>query len=111
MSGDRTQSIDRWRAENPERVRVANRNSAYKRRYNITLEDYNEMLVAQGHCCAICSCGSWESRDGRLHVDHDHQTGEVRGLLCYKCNVGLGSFQDDPAGLRAAADYLERSRG
>jgi hypothetical protein len=83
--------------------------------YGMTLGEHEQMLVSQGRVCKVC--GKEESRrhkvDGSavaLHVDHDHATGKVRGLLCHKCNVGLGSFNDDPALLRAAADYLDKHK-
>ena len=75
-----------------------------KRRYGITAEEAEEMLVAQGGLCAICRTAP------AAHVDHDHDTGEVRELLCFNCNGGLGQFKDDPEVLRAAADYVERHR-
>lgn len=63
----------------------------------------------QGGVCAICLGPPAEGdRGDRLHVDHDHVTGEVRGLLCSHCNTALGKFRDDPARLRRAAEYLER---
>jgi hypothetical protein len=62
------------------------------------------MLAAQGGLCAICRAAP------AGHVDHDHVTGAVRELLCFNCNGGLGQFRDDPAVLRAAADYVERHR-
>ena len=62
------------------------------------------MLEAQGGTCAICQSAPAE------HVDHDHDTGAVRALLCFNCNGGLGQFRDDPAVLRAAADYVEEHR-
>jgi hypothetical protein len=65
------------------------------------------MLAAQDERCAICRSPDWPGKDSRPHVDHDHETGRVRGLLCGLCNNGLGQFKDDPARLRAAADYLE----
>jgi hypothetical protein len=68
-----------------------------RRRYGITAQDADAMLAAQGGLCAICGAAP----AGR--VDHDHETGAVRALLCFNCNGGLGQFRDDPAVLRAAA--------
>ena len=62
------------------------------------------MFEAQGGLCAICRTAP------AAHVDHDHDTGEVRELLCFNCNGGLGQFKDDPEVLRAAARYVERHR-
>ncbi len=63
--------------------------------------------MSQGNTCAVCVQVGVERR----HVDHDHRTGEVRGILCVNCNGGLGQFRDDPAVLRRAADYLDRHTG
>lgn len=74
------------------------------RRYGMTAEEADYLLEAQGGLCAICLAAS------AGHVDHDHVTGNVRALLCFNCNGGLGQFRDDPAVLRAAADYVELHR-
>jgi hypothetical protein len=71
-----------------------------RRRYGITGEEADAMLASQGGLCAICRAAP------AVHVDHDHATGAVRALLCFNCNGGLGQFKDDPAVLRAAADYV-----
>lgn len=76
--------------------------------YGLTPERYVEMLEEQGGVCAICGTDEWPGKDNRPHVDHDHSTGRVRGILCSHCNHGLGKFRDDPKRLRAAAEYLER---
>jgi hypothetical protein len=76
------------------------------RRYGITLEQLREMQERQNHACAICKRGGCE-----LVLDHDHVTGEVRGLLCIPCNLILGLLRDDSHIARAAAEYLERARG
>lgn len=79
--------------------------------HGVQTAQYNEMLAAQGGCCAICRTtkpGGQGDKYGRFHVDHDHATGVVRGLLCQRCNVGLGFFLDDSSRLRAAIGYLER---
>lgn len=79
----------------------------FKTRYGITRAQYDEMLARQDGCCGICG-GRVDANDRRrLHVDHDHETGAVRGLLCGSCNRGLGSFKDDIDRLRKAVKYLE----
>jgi hypothetical protein len=72
--------------------------------YGITLDEYEQMLEAQGGRCAL-------GHDFRTKpvVDHDHCTGGVRGLLCQGCNIALGHLRDDPARCEAAADYLEQA--
>jgi hypothetical protein len=79
------------------------------RQYGLSRDDYDALLARQGGVCAICRKKP-ERPKRRLCIDHCHFTNEVRSLLCNKCNVGLGMFDDDPDRLRAAADYLERSR-
>jgi hypothetical protein len=75
-----------------------------QRKYGITAEDYSYMLEQQQGGCAICF---QENPTGnRLAVDHNHDTGEVRGLLCSRCNTGLGQFGDNVDNLEAAIDYL-----
>lgn len=78
--------------------------------YGLTDADYDQMLEEQGSRCAICRRTPAEAhRDGsRLRVDHDHATGEVRGLLCVSCNSGIGQLGDDAGRLRAAIEYLAR---
>jgi hypothetical protein len=76
--------------------------------YGLTPEQYGAMLAEQGNACAICRSPEWPGKGNRPHVDHDHATGKVRGILCGRCNFGLGQFQDDPDLLRAAITYLTR---
>lgn len=78
-----------------------------KTRYGITFEEYQSMKNTQNNCCAICRT-SFDILPRRPDVDHCHQTGKVRGLLCWQCNGGLGQFKDDPTLFRLAAEYLER---
>jgi len=73
-----------------------------QRRYDIGLGDYDDMWKAQGGVCKIC--GQAEKKR-RLAVDHDHETGKIRGLLCTNCNMGLGHFKDNPKLLDLAAQY------
>jgi hypothetical protein len=83
------------------------RETAWKRRYGITREDYNLLLGSQKNCCAICKTETVGRNHTYFHVDHDHNTGRVRGLLCDKCNRGLGYFEDDSFLLERASIYLK----
>lgn len=79
------------------------------RRYGLTAQEFRDLLEAQDNRCALCR-GPWRGWNGRApHIDHDHETGRVRGLLCSPCNTAIGRFGDDAALLRRAADYLENS--
>lgn len=80
------------------------RRYARERRYGLKHEDAVRLLDAQGGRCPVCGLALMDSE---AHVDHDHDTGEVRGLLHSRCNRSIGSFHDDPEELRRAADYLE----
>lgn len=77
-----------------------------KYHYGITLEQYEEMLAAQGNSCAICLTHQ-NDLDRPLSVDHDHSTGDLRGLLCCLCNHGLGSAKDSPEILANMIRYLQ----
>lgn len=78
-------------------------------KYGITPDDYDRMLSEQNQACAICKATDPGTVHGFWHVDHCHDRGHVRGLLCNTCNLALGLMADDPARLRAAADYIERA--
>lgn len=86
-----------------ERVRA----SKY-RRFGYKRGDYGKMLASQGGKCAICHRDESDSRRS-LHVDHCHETGHIRGLLCGRCNTAIGLFEHSPRGLRRAADYIVHS--
>ncbi|MFF8422912.1 endonuclease VII domain-containing protein [Streptomyces sp. NPDC015680] len=75
-----------------------------KYNYGLTVAEYETRLTAQGGRCAICR----EVSPQRLHVDHNHETGAIRDLLCEGCNHAIGKAQESPSRLRAMADYLER---
>jgi hypothetical protein len=78
--------------------------------YGITGAEVNMILARQGGGCAICKSKSPRTKRNVWHVDHDHLTGVVRGILCHHCNVALGCMADDPARARAMAKYLEAKR-
>jgi hypothetical protein len=95
----------RYNARNREKVRIAQHRRYLKRNYDMTPEDYAARLAFQDGRCAIC-------REPMVSpcVDHDHETGLVRGILCADCNGALGLLKDDPARLTAALSYLGAGR-
>ncbi len=109
--------VKRWQQANPDRVNAYHRArrlepevkrreraSHLMRKYGMTIEQYDAMLESQGGGCFIC--GRPPREDISLHVDHDHSTGKVRGILCFCCNNALADFQEDPELLRKAASYV-----
>jgi Autographiviridae endonuclease VII len=93
----------KWASDPEHRERARLRK--IRKVYGISPEQYAAMLAAQQGGCGIC-----KKKDRRLCVDHCHATQLVGGLLCNKCNTGLGCFDDDPELLRAAIAYLRRAR-
>jgi hypothetical protein len=75
--------------------------------YGMTIADFDRLLEEQGGHCACCPATVSDASGRVLHVDHDHASGRVRGLLCSACNRALGNVRDDPARLRLLASYLE----
>lgn len=100
--------IRRWEKENPEAHLRIKRNKHLKKTYNITLKDYEMLLEQQNYRCKICNsdeAGSYES----FAVDHNHDTGKVRGLLCFPCNFLLGNCREDVNVLHSAVLYLQEN--
>lgn len=81
-----------------------------KDNYNISLESYNRHLKEQGDVCRICKCANRakRSRYGTMHVDHEHNTGDIRGIICALCNTGLGAFKDNTRKMKLAINYLNK---
>ncbi len=99
----------RGKSKTPARTSWEQRNKEYgyswhlKKTYNLSRDDYNNLLVAQENKCAICGAEEQE----RMVVDHCHTTGSVRGLLCNSCNCGLGFFQDNIEFMKKAIAYIK----
>lgn len=74
------------------------------RKYNISYDGYCQLVIAQNNQCAICQ------KQKQLHIDHNHETNDVRGLLCGSCNRGLGMFDDDVDVLKRAIGYLQKTQ-
>lgn len=109
--------VKRWQQENVDRLnsyrreynaqphrKRALRDGYYRRTFGISADEFDKLLGKQGGGCAIC--GKRPERMESLHLDHDHVTGRVRGILCIGCNQGLGQFYDDPELLQRAVAYL-----
>ena len=82
--------------------RIKTNHKAMLKKYGITEEVYQQMLIDSNGICPICDCKR------TLHIDHNHQTGKVRGLICTSCNTGLGKFKDNIELLTNALKYLKR---
>lgn len=114
----RAEQKRKWAKENPEYAKEYKKNNKKKsaeymreyhlmKTYNMTIEDWNEMYKKQNGCCAICGIHQMNiPNNGKLHVDHNHKTGKVRGLLCSRCNQVLGLFDEDVERMQNAYDYL-----
>ena len=98
--------IRKYKWYQTESGKLSSANTKLKRRFGITLEQFNQMYEKQNGKCLICD--ATESLLGhRLAVDHCHTTGKIRGLLCKSCNVALGGFKDNIENLKRAIEYLK----
>lgn len=93
--------VKEWQQANPHK-----RKSQRLKKYGITHAEFEDMMTAQGGKCAICGHQDTENRNFFPVVDHCHNSGKVRGLLCMNCNQGIGKFKDEPERLRRAAEYI-----
>lgn len=94
---------EKYNKKYPERVAAQSRNTKLKKKYAIEGRDYSEMMSKQNGVCAIC----FKKEHGRhMAIDHDHSSGCVRGILCSKCNTGIGGFRDSVDVLERALQYL-----
>ena len=100
----------RYREQHPEKAKETVRKSTIKKKFNLSIDEYEQLLEKQNYKCAICGCNyiRYKQQTNReFCIDDNHYTGEVRGLLCSVCNRAIGQLKDNPAILRKAADYLE----
>lgn len=96
------------RETDPKYSKEVRRNEETKRRYGITIDQRDQMIKSQNGACAICE----KKLGGKImpHIDHCHETGVIRGVLCFTCNKSLGMFGDKVSGLQRAIDYLNNPR-
>lgn len=100
-------TYEKYYEANKEKIVEYRRNWHFQKKYGISLEQYDEKRIEQQHKCYICGTHELETHRKHLCVDHDHETGLVRKLLCSKCNQGLGLFNDSPVLLEKASKYLK----
>ena len=100
-----TEDKRRYRKADPDSVRLSYRKWQVQTTYGISFEEYSRMFEEQGRRCKICraTTSGW-SKD--WHIDHDHETKAIRGILCHKCNLMIGLAKDNPDVLLWAATYL-----
>lgn len=100
-------NVKRWTANNKEKHNRSMKKCKLKKFYNMTLEQYDNLVIFQSNKCAICD----QKEKNDLSVDHNHITGEIRGLLCQMCNKALGLFKTDlgPELLEKAIKYIKKT--
>jgi len=91
-----------YRVKNKEAIYQSNKKYFLKKRYNLTLDQYNKMLSDQNNCCKVCDIKMISP-----HVDHCHTTGKVRALLCNNCNTGLGKLKEDTKIMQKLIEYVK----
>jgi hypothetical protein len=96
----------KWREANKEQDVQTMFKARLKRKYDITLEEYNALLESQNNSCKVCGTHAKNNLKGKLYVDHCHTTGKVRGMLCMKCNSALGLLNDNKETIQKLLDYL-----
>lgn len=97
--------------KNKEEFFHKTRKQHLKKKFNITIEDYKNLLDNQSNKCAICESNSAKNKlNKNFSVDHCHRSGKIRGLLCNKCNAGIGYFEDNVHFLKNAIKYLEKNK-
>lgn len=111
-SEENKEKVRKYKSEyyyaNREKCIEKDRKNKLKKKYNVTVEWYDAQLKAQNGKCLICETTEGGGRSSSLHVDHDHVTGEVRGLLCRSCNTGIGLFKENTELLKNAIKYVNK---
>lgn len=96
-----------WKEAHPEETKLADKKSQIKRKYGLTWDMYQEWIKRQNNKCAICLRNFIQIKQ-TPHIDHDHKSKKIRGLLCATCNSALGHLKDDIVLFERAIEYLKR---
>jgi hypothetical protein len=96
----------KWREANKEQDALVMLKARLKRKYNLSIEEYESLIESQNNSCKVCGTPAKNNTKGKLYIDHCHTTNKVRGLLCMKCNSALGLLNDDKKLIQNLLDYL-----
>ena len=102
---------EKWKSKNLEKEGKRRADGHMRRRYGITLDEYDEMFEQQNGKCAICGTREKAKGKTRMNIDHCHTTGKVRALLCNNCNSGIGKFKEDINIMSNAISYIIKHKG
>jgi hypothetical protein len=100
-----------WADKHRDKLRLQRRKSHLNINFNITIEEFDEMMKKQNYSCVICGYKFdpfIRDKSVKYAIDHDHESGAIRGILCRACNSGLGYFKDSPDIMQKATDYLHK---
>ena len=100
-----------WQVANPDKAKLYTKRARYIKAYGLRLSEVEAMIVAQGGVCPLCETTLVLAGRRGAHVDHDHATGKVRGVLCCNCNTAIGHFKENVSAMRRAIDYLTHANG
>ena len=100
----------KYRITNKDRLRNFNKKYHLKSQHNLSIKEYNDLVLSQNNKCAICGQPLDFQNTFNICIDHSHLTGVIRGILCRTCNMAIGLLRDNPEYVRNALEYLERNK-
>jgi len=109
-AAQRKNSILRQRRDDPIAYQLKNKNRKLREKYGITLAQRAQLIIDQDNRCKVCEISFDDIKPQNAHIDHDHATRVVRGILCSNCNLGIGNFRDSIKSLERAIIYIRESR-
>jgi hypothetical protein len=104
------EKLEKYHNENGKEIQKQRSFKALLKKYGISEQEYEAERIKQNYSCKLCGDHESNQPHKRLHIDHCHETGKYRGLLCNKCNLGLGAFKDNVDVLKQAIEYLNENR-
>ena len=99
-----------YKRTHKEQIKEYDKKHSLRYHYGLSIIEFNNILLAQNNRCAICNEPLDLQNSKNVHIDHDHKTGKIRGILCQKCNLAIGLLRDNPEYTKRATEYLERDK-